>query len=81
MTAYQGEPIAEFVARMRAEHGLPPKCDDPAVLGRIARELIDSKRMWFEAGRKAHRDLHLPPPPPSFYAALARMVHEDRHNC
>lgn len=42
MTLYSGgESPAEFVARMRAEHGLPPKCGDAAILGRIARELVD----------------------------------------
>ena len=34
-----GEPIAEFVARMRAEHGLPPKITDPAILYPIAVDL------------------------------------------
>lgn len=41
---YTGEEsIAEFVARMRAEHGLPPKCSDPAILGRVARELVERR--------------------------------------
>lgn len=52
MTLYLGgESPAEFVARMRAEHGLPPKCDDAAILGRIARELVDGQG---DVGDRAH---------------------------
>lgn len=39
------EPVAEFVARIRAEAGLPPKCGDPAILGRVARELVERRQI------------------------------------
>lgn len=39
-----GESIADFAARISAEAGLPPKCSDPAILGRVARELVERRR-------------------------------------
>ena len=37
------ETIGEFVLRISAEAGLPPKCSDPAILGRIAREMVEMR--------------------------------------
>lgn len=38
-----GESVDDFFARISAEAGLPPTCSDPAILGRIARELVEMR--------------------------------------
>lgn len=53
MTAPERETPAEWVARTRAEQGLPPTIEDEAVLRQVATVLSDSDAMPGDPAQEA----------------------------